>query len=141
MKQMLKSVLMILVVLVCATSLAFAAGDKNKNQERKRKGNDQSYQMNLDGKLLLSGDRLQTRDPDRKRDRDGSCRQDMMTIDGMLLAQTQVPLQKQDRDRAYEESELPYRDRDRLHDGICDGCDGECDGDGPPWLELLELIS
>ena len=63
MKQMLKSVLMILVVLVCATSLAFAGGDKtrkrNESQTKKRSG--ESYQMNLDGKLFLSAIEIEQR--------------------------------------------------------------------------------
>ena len=60
----------------------------------------------------------------------------MMTIDGkLLLAQNGDRLQKQDR---VDQNSEP--DRDRLHDGSCEECDGECDGTGGLVVGMKKVV-
>ena len=57
MKQILKSVLMILVVLICATSLTFAGiSNQTRTRTKDRSKNCRSSQVTtLDGKFMLAG--------------------------------------------------------------------------------------
>jgi len=58
MKKMVKSVLMILLVMVCTTSLAFAGQARKRNgdgaRDQKRDGSCQLYQSQMDGQFVLA---------------------------------------------------------------------------------------
>lgn len=83
MKQKLHAIFLMVVVFLCATSLAFAEGDKVRQQKQKRNGTGCSYQMNLDGKLQLSA--TQKRSGTRTRIKDGSCQSSFISPDGSFM--------------------------------------------------------
>ncbi len=81
MKQKLHAIFLMVVVFLCATSLAFAEGGKVRQQKQKRNGSSSSYQMNLDNEMMLSATpkRLKTRS------KDGSCQSSFISPAGSLL--------------------------------------------------------
>lgn len=82
MKQKWQTILLAAVVFLCATSLAFAEGDKVRQQKQKRYGTS-SYLMNLDNEMMLSAAQKRT----RTRSKDGSCQTSSISPDGnMMLA-------------------------------------------------------